>query len=205
MNTHNMLLLMAGLISIALSGIWIKKSEHIRSDEGELYAFSSGWKGLGLLLGFAMAVRLTYPTSNVWGGLILIGIASLFATQFIIDMKYQELANEWNILLGGLSVMYLLVKQPDNLSSHIVAWLILTTFFFCWWAFSNGLGFGDVKFIFATGFLLTTSQLLTYLSLTLSIAIVYGLGVMLLTKKGLKTEFAFGPFLVIGMLLVGIT
>lgn len=205
MNTHNMLVLAAGLLSIALSWVWIKKSEQIRSDDGELYAFSSGWKGLGLLLGFAMAIRLTYLTNSVWGGFVLIGIASLFATQFIIDLKYQELANEWNIMLGGLSVLYLLIKQPDNLKSHVVAWIIITSFFFCWWAFSNGLGFGDVKFIFATGFLLTTSQLLVYLSLTLSIAIVYGLGVMLLTKKGLKTEFAFGPFLIIGMLLVGIT
>lgn len=205
MNTHNILVLMAGLISVVLSGYWIRKSESIRSDQEEFYAFTNSWRRFGLLLGFVIAVRLTYPVNSIWGGFILVGIASLFATQFIIDMKYQELANEWNILLGGLSVMYLLVKQPDNLLSHIVAWLILTILFFCWWAFSNGLGFGDVKFIFATGFLLTTNQLLPYLSLTLFIATVYGVGIMLLTKKGLKAEFAFGPFLVVGMLLVGIT
>lgn len=197
----------AAMIVLAsiLSSIWIRKSERIKSDEGELYAFPTHWRLFGAGVGFLIALHLIHSTTNNVHVVLLTAIASLLATQFVIDLKYQELANEWNVLLGVFSISYLIVKQPENTKSHLIAWIALTLLFSFWWAFSNGLGFGDVKLIFATGFLLQTHQVIPYLTSTLLLATMYGLGVMFVTKKGLKTEFAFGPFLIIGMLIVGIT
>lgn len=189
----------------ALFGGWlIHYSETIKTEEGELYRFSKRWKGFVVLLSAGISAYLVFTASHWVGAVVLAGIASLFATQFAIDLKYMELANEWNLLLGILSVAYLVIKQPESLKAHLLAWLILVVLFFLWWAFLGGLGFGDVKFLLATGFLLTMDQLLIYLAIALFIAVIFGLLLMIVKKKGLKTEFAFGPFLIIGMIIVGI-
>lgn len=193
----------AGLSAFILGWQGMVQSEKIKSDDGEWYRFSPSYKLGTAILSCVMTTRLTYvaPSKIEWLLLLVIGV--LLSLQCMIDFKYQELANEWSLGLAIASIALMVFQGQSLWGTRLISWLVLTTFFFLWWAFSSGLGFGDVKLIAATSFLLTTDQIIPYLITVLSVAILYGVGVMVIKKKGLKTEFAFGPFLILGLLLIG--
>lgn len=185
-------------------------SEKIKSDEGDLYRFSILLKGLSLFLASSFVIYhyfLQGKSLSLPGIIIL----SLLSVQFVIDLKYKELANEWNAILGVVSLFYVTVLDFENIKTHLIAWLILGLFFSVLWLFTNGLGFGDVKLILATGVLLTVQSVIPFLILSFGLASVYGIGVMItsqLSKKetkepALKREFAFGPFIIIALILIG--
>lgn len=194
----------AGITAFILAWGGITYSERIKTDEGDLYHFPTRVKWLTALLSAGMTVRLTHNVPSRVEWLLFISIGVLLSMQFVIDFKYKELANEWNVALAISSLFLVLFQGKELFQTRLMAWGILTVFFFGWWVFSTGLGFGDVKLIAATSFLLTGSQVMPYLVLVLSLAILFGLSVMVIQRKGLKTEFAFGPFLILGILLVGI-
>jgi leader peptidase (prepilin peptidase)/N-methyltransferase len=64
------------------------------------------------------------------------------------------------------------------------------------------MGFGDVKLAFNLGFLLGVKAGLLALYFGFVLGGIVGLILLLLRKKKLKSKIAFGPFLVLGMLIM---
>lgn len=81
--------------------------------------------------------------------------------------------------------------------------LLASSFFFSIFLISRGrwLGLGDVKLAFLMGLFLGFPNILVALFFAFSIGAIMGLGLMVLGKKGLKSEVAFAPFLVLGTLI----
>jgi prepilin signal peptidase PulO-like enzyme (type II secretory pathway) len=81
--------------------------------------------------------------------------------------------------------------------------LAVFLFFYLIYFFSHGraIGFGDAKLGFLLGLILTSAQ--TYLAFNLAFITggLFGIILLVLGKKSLKSQIAFGPFLVVGAFL----
>lgn len=193
-----------GILGYIAGAYGLRQSHSIKTDFGENYHFlvDKIWLS-GFLSGFLSMCAYLFIKEPIHYALT-VPILVLFSCQFIIDATYHELADEWNGLLFMLSILNLFIFKPEELSFHLLAFGFLTLFFFLLWLFTDGLGFGDVKFVAGTSLLLTFGNSLTFLIVSLGLASFYGIIRLILTnsifkKKGWKEEFAFGPFLIIGM------
>ncbi len=65
----------------------------------------------------------------------------------------------------------------------------------------KGMGIGDIKLALFMGFLLGYPNILIALFLAFLIGAIIGVALVLLKKKGMKSEVPFGPFLVLGTFL----
>ncbi|NTU74183.1 prepilin peptidase, partial [Candidatus Roizmanbacteria bacterium] len=66
----------------------------------------------------------------------------------------------------------------------------------------RGMGFGDVKLAFVLGFLLGWLPGLLSLYFAFIFGAIYGLGLIATHKGKMKSKIAFGPFIVLGMLIM---
>ena len=62
-------------------------------------------------------------------------------------------------------------------------------------------GGGDIKLMAVIGFFLGWKMSLTAFMLAVFSGGIYGIGLLLSKKKGAKEHFAFGPFLVLGIMM----
>lgn len=185
-------------------------SQRIQSENGFAYAFTRREHlftgGISVLFG-----TLLFQHREALGGMdalpYLAPLVCLFAVQFMIDINYQELADEWNILIGVASLFYVLYFPDGLFGFRIWSVALLTLFFFMVWFLIGGLGLGDVKFLFAAGILLSVWEAPQYIFISFGMGFIYGMwqliaSGMLFKREGWKREFAFGPFLIIGMVLM---
>jgi len=150
--------------------------------------------------------------------LISLGLFSCLIVIFFSDLKYQIIPDSmqvaffiFSLLLksaeifqkkcvgGGLLHCYIATLLPWLFSGVVVMLPIL----FLWWVTrGRGMGFGDVKLAFSIGFLLGLKDGILSLYLAFILGAVVGLVLIILKKKKLKSKIAFGPFLVLGMILL---
>lgn len=185
-------------------------SQRINASNGFAYEFDRNEHlftgGLGVLFGTFLFLH-----QDALGGVealpYLAPLIVLFATQFTMDIKYLELADEWNVLIGVTTLFYVLYFPEGMFGFRLWSVAMLTFIFFLMWFLTGGLGLGDVKFIFAAGALLPISDVPRYISIAFGMAIVYAFlkkakHNMLFKREGRNQEFAFGPFLILGMVLM---
>ncbi len=157
-----------------------------------------------------MSFLLIFNASRVGGQLLIsLGIVSCLIVIFVADFKYKIIPDSIQVVLFIFSVMLNLFQHPFNqipklvkndIASGIVVMLpILLLYLF---TRGKGMGFGDVKLAFIMGFLLGIKGGAIALYIAFITGAVYGLVLILLKKKKLKSKIAFGPFLVIGTVMV---
>ena len=183
----------------------LKATTQIPDEQGRNYQFSKETAAFTGLLAMALTlvpylfgdfiIPIAYWTPFTW----------FLSVQFMVDVFYHELADEWNGVLGALSLMCLFLFFPVGVwwSHAIATFLIFSLFFGVWWT-TNSLGFGDVKFLAATGWLLPLEGVLPFLFVASLSGSVYGL-VKVTTmgnpfkKENRNLELAFGPHLILGL------
>lgn len=142
-----------------------------------------GWNFLGLAFLFYIA-----------GSLIII---------FVYDLKHYEIPDK--VLFPAIIVTLVFQAIAGNLPiiDYLLAVLVSAGFFFLIFWFSKGkwLGFGDVKLAVLMGFLLGFTNVLVALFVAFFLGAIIGIILMVLQKRGLKSEIPFGPFLVLGTFL----
>jgi len=118
--------------------------------------------------------HMIIPDAAVFGGIIL----ALF--KILIDYRYTAMI-DWSLF-----------------SSAIVASLFFTGLVFI--TKGKGMGIGDIKLAFLMGLILGFPMI--FVALFFSFLTGAGIGVILILvgKKGMKSQIAFGPFLVLGTL-----
>jgi len=129
---------------------------------------------------------------NYGFNLFLIFVFSCLLVIFVYDLKHFIIPDEIIFPLIIISLIFLY-------GNFFVA--IGTTFaFFLLYFFSKGkwLGFGDVKLAFFLGLFLGWPNILVGLFLSFVIGAIIGIGLIILKKKGIKSEVPFAPFLVLG-------
>lgn len=183
----------------------LKATTRIPDEQGRNYSFSN--EAAAFAGFFAMALTLipyllgdfvlpiAYWTPFTW----------FLSAQFMVDIFYHELADEWNGVLGVLSLMCLFVFFPAGIWwSHALATLAIFTVFFAIWWMTNSVGFGDVKFLAAVGWLLPLAGVLPFLLIASLSGSIYGLLKVTATgnpfkKENRNQELAFGPHLILGL------
>jgi prepilin signal peptidase PulO-like enzyme (type II secretory pathway) len=152
---------------------------------------------------------------------------ALLVAIFVYDLKHKIIPNAFSFPLAGLSILYILCTTfifdlnvfwiPQGLQLSTLGMLNLCTgliFYFgiyALWKFSNGklIGLGDAKLLFTLGTVLGIVYGLSALFLSFWIGGVCAIFILLkqrLSKQSkhitMKSEIAFGPFLIIAFLIV---
>jgi len=117
----------------------------------------------------------------------------------ILEFFYVEILDEYK----PFSQMVYSFKEfgiLPPLASYVLAVLIASGFFLTIFLISKGkwMGFGDVKLAVLLGLILGFPKILAGLFLAFFIGAIIGVALMLLDKKGLKSELPFAPFLILG-------
>ncbi|MFZ2390217.1 MAG: prepilin peptidase [Minisyncoccales bacterium] len=136
-------------------------------------------------------------------------IISFLIVIFIFDLKYFIIPDEVIYPAIFLSIAWLLYSFfTGTISSHEIVLSIFSSlgaslFFFLIWFFSKGtaMGFGDVKLALLLGLLLGFPNTIVALFLGFLLGAIIGSVMILLKKKGLKSEVPFAPFLVVGTII----
>lgn len=126
-------------------------------------------------------------------------ISSCLAIAFVIDVLYYELPNELNFLIGILFMPILLFIYSGK---TIATGFIIFILYFVLAFFTNSFGMGDAKLSLALGIGIKLNLLLKFMFLSFLFASLFSLIKILKDKMDLKSEIAFGPFIIISFLLI---
>ncbi len=136
-------------------------------------------------------------------------VASLLIVITVYDLRHKIIPDTVVyplILLAFASIIWSAVQDPLFLPwGRILEGTIVTLPFFALWYFSKGraMGFGDVKLALAIGWLVGLVQGFTAVLLAFWIGAIVGLLLIGISRRyGMKSEIAFGPFLIIGLCIV---
>jgi len=132
-------------------------------------------------------------------------IISVLIVIFIYDLKHYLIPDK--VLFPAIVIALIYnFAAPQNILNNLLAVVISSGFFLTIFLISKGkwMGFGDVKFAILMGLLLGVQNVLVALFLAFFFGAIIGLALMVLEKKGLKSEIPFGPFLIIGTFIASI-
>jgi len=147
-------------------------------------------------------------STSSFGGFLYLAflfyIASVFVIILFYDLNYYIIPDKILFPAIIITALYRLsgLINWDLLSilSYVFAVIIGAGFFLTIFLFSKGrwMGFGDVKLAVLMGLLLGFPNILAALFMAFLSGAVVGSVLLILKKKGLKSEIPFGPFLVLG-------
>jgi len=142
-------------------------------------------------------------------------IISLLIIIFVYDLKHFIILDKVLFPAIAISFLYLIINNqllPARIVTQSAAGGIINyflsalgafTFFLFIYLISKGrwLGFGDVKLAILLGLLLGWPRIILALFLSFVIGGIIGLGLIVFSKKKLKSEVPFAPFLIFGTLI----
>jgi len=160
---------------------------------------------------FVFIMKTVFIKDSLLISLFLLGIISCFIVIFVSDLKYHLISD---YLLIALFIFSLLYRVMPNLFRHpiivneilkqvqndIVLALIVALPIFLIYYFSKerAMGLGDVYLTAIMGFLLGWKAGFMALYIAFVTGAIFGIGLIILQRKKIKSKIAFGPFLVIG-------
>lgn len=146
--------------------------------------------------------------------LYLLGVAGFFMAIFVYDFLYMEIPEVliWPAVAWSLAFNLLIDSWQRNfpaelLSIHtysgILAALLSFVFFFLLSAGSREkwMGIGDSYLAIFLGLVLGWPQILMALFLSFFIGSIYGIMLILLGKKKMKSQVPFAPFMILGAII----
>lgn len=159
-----------------------------------------------------------YYISSTFKGLSLQGAYSIFQlmfflvmfvillTIFVIDLEHQIIPD--SLVFAGIiiAIAYYTFSGPYFLITAILSGLLAATFLVLIHLITRGagMGLGDVKFAILGGMLVGLRLLPVWLLLSFITGAIVGIILILMKKAKMKTQIAFGPFLILGLLLTAI-
>lgn len=168
--------------------------------------------GVLFLLVGAVFFESTSMLSWLVTGWLLI-VSSLLVLIVVGDIKSMEISLAELIAVNVVTVAYLVVRwrffehqvawQQTTLWQGILGGLIAGGFFFALVYFSREtwMGWGDVWLGTLGGLAVGAWYILPMLTLSFALGALYGIGLLILRQKSLKTEVPFAPFLALGILV----
>ena len=128
--------------------------------------------------------------------LIIITVSIIIA---VTDLKYQIIP-DW-----AITTLFLIgiLGSSNSLFYYFAGSLVGVFFLWIIHHLSNGtaMGYGDVKLIAAEGIVLSLPFLLISLYSAFLFGGIFALFLLLMRKKKMSSQMAFGPFLIIGFLI----
>ncbi len=140
--------------------------------------------------------------------LLFLGISSCLIIIFVSDFKYHLISDYILLALFGFSLPVVVLAKADPLfpilinslvSGLIVAFPIFLIYYI---SRERAMGLGDVYLSAIMGFLLGWKAGLFALYIAFVTGAIFGLIAIIFKNKKLRSKIAFGPFLVIGMVVM---
>ncbi len=130
-------------------------------------------------------------------------LAFILLTIFIIDWEHQIILDSnvfWPLLL---SVFLLVLFGENKIYIHLLAGLgsALFLLFINLITRGRGMGLGDVKLALFLGMVAGIWGSVVYMFWAFIIGAMVGIFLMVIKKKKMKSQIAFGPFLIMGFLI----
>jgi len=152
-------------------------------------------------------LKVNFSFFGSWEGFyslaLLIYWLLLFAgslTIAVYDLKYMIIPDEVLWPLVGISFLRLFISHQWQ-----VLWSAVGSSLFIWliWMITKGkgMGFGDVKLTFLMGLVLGWPMIIVAYFIAFLTGAITGVILMLVNKKKFKDKIAFGPFLILGMIM----
>ncbi len=143
---------------------------------------------------------------GVLGGFALpyfLVVLAVLVAIFTIDFEHQLIPDSLVYFLFTLTLSLLLIFDPFNLYSHLLSGLGISLFLLLIHLVTagRGMGLGDVKFALFGGLILGWPAAVTWIFLSFLIGGAAGLVLIILKKASFGKQIAFGPFLVIGLII----
>ncbi len=150
---------------------------------------------------------LFYSPSQFWNIWILfeffslIIISSLFILIFVYDLKHLLIPDIATYLLIFFTFIYSIIKE--NLLNGLISAITISLFFLFIYLITKekGMGFGDVLLSFPLGLFLGYPNFIIALFTSFQLGAIIGIGLIILKKKGIKSQIPFGPFLITGTII----
>ena len=153
-----------------------------------------------------LSVAMFWENSPVYMAFSMI-VSSLLICVFFIDLEHMLIFDRFHILLGlcgiGAMVTDTFTKWSDHLIGAAVGGLVFAGLYFGALAVlkTEGLGLGDVKYAAAAGFFLGWQKLVPAILIGSVLGSVFMVVANRIRHAEKRTEYPFGPFLVVGTLV----
>lgn len=138
--------------------------------------------------------------------LLTIALTSILLVIFVADMRYQIIPDEMQIALVvvGAALFLLQGATPVGVALRIAEGILimLPILFLYLITKGQGMGFGDVKLAFGIGILLGAFRGGLALYIAFLTGAIIGVGLMVFQRSKMKSKIAFGPFLIVGIVLL---
>jgi leader peptidase (prepilin peptidase) / N-methyltransferase len=143
----------------------------------------------------------------------LFGVSSSLIVIFFTDVKHQIIPDQMQISLFIFSfllrIIQLQILHVSRYALHeilyiFIAGVVVMTPILLIYLLTKGrgMGFGDVKLAFNMGIMLGIKSGLLALYFGFIIGAIYGIILIVLRLKKMKSKIAFGPFLILGIIIV---
>lgn len=155
------------------------------------------------LLGGVTALFLSlYYGINMQAFTVFLFYAVMTVITFI-DWDTMEIPPVLNVCIFLIGVLSIWTIGGISIVDRIAGMLVISVPL-CVLALLGGFGGGDVKLMFAAGFLLGWKATVAGFFIGIIIGAVYAVYLLIKKLKGMKAEVAFGPFLCIGMAVAAV-
>jgi len=129
-------------------------------------------------------------------------IACFLIIIFVYDLKHYLIPDKIIYPAIAITFLYQLFRISDFklLTNPLLSALLASLFFLTIVLVSHGkwMGAGDIKLVFFIGLFLGFPNILVALFSAFFLGAIIGVGLIATSKKTLKSEVPFGPFLVVG-------
>lgn len=139
----------------------------------------------GLSINFILSLLICFM-------LVVIG----FIDQFTMDIYTSTI-----VVLGVLCFVYRAVNGVDVMNLLLSMFSVSGFMFIMLMIVKGSFGFGDVELMFVSGFFLSFEQMLLAFFIGVMFAGIAGIIVLVKNKRNGKDHMAFGPYLVIGIII----
>lgn len=166
----------------------------------EKYNFEKKEYLMGAILNGLFYVLIYIKFGFIQYAWLLLILSIILTALFLIDFKYQDLPDGLNGFVFLLSIIYLVVWRIDTPIPYIITTISLFVGFLLLALLTGALGGGDIKFMGAIGLFFHYNQIPQLLMYAFFTASIFAVGLMIFKKSKKDDMFAFGPFLIIGVL-----
>ena len=116
------------------------------------------------------------------------------------DYKTRIIRNKFHIIIFSLAIVQMLLISEYRITDRLIGMLAVSVpMLLLTLLIPGAFGGGDIKLMAASGFFLGTSSILCAMILAIIAGSVYGIIMLKNRKRDRKDQFAFGPFLAIGL------
>ena len=173
---------------------------------GIYYLFDSCSRGLNCFLPGSSSIQFWY---SILGDFTLPFLLFLFSTLvflFVVDFEEQIIPDRAVFIPLALLVFLLTLFSPEKLFLHLLAGFLAAGFLLLLHLITKGkgMGLGDVKFALFGGLFLGWPGMLVWLFASFVIGAVVGIALILLGKASFGQKIAFGPFLIVSLVLISL-